>query len=80
MHHVPTLYHHCGRWWYHVAIAELPTGATLTGSTAWLAWLGVHLALLNGVEQRASTVVDWGWSFVTHGRSKQVLLGAEEWR
>ena len=59
------------------AIAELPTGATMTGHMAWMAWLGVHLALLNGVEERAATVVDWGWNFVTHGRSKRLMLDSD---
>jgi NADH dehydrogenase len=60
------------------AIAELPTGGTMTGHVAWMAWLGVHLALLNGVEERASTVVDWGWNFVTHGRSKRLMFEKDE--
>lgn len=57
------------------AIAELPTGTTLTGHVAWLAWLGVHLALLSGVEERVATIVDWGWNFLTHGSTKRVLFG-----
>jgi NADH dehydrogenase len=59
------------------AVAELPTGATMTGHVAWMAWLGVHLALLNGVEERAATVVDWGWNFVTHGRSKRLMFDSD---
>ena len=44
------------------AVIELPAGQTMTGQLAWLAWLGVHLALLNGAEQKISTFVDWGWT------------------
>jgi hypothetical protein len=32
---------------------------SMTGQLAWLAWLGVHLTLFNGVEQKISTFVDW---------------------
>lgn len=60
------------------AIAELPTGRTLTGHVAWLSWLGVHLALLSGVEERVTTFVDWGWNFVTHGSTKRVLIGEDD--
>ena len=34
------------------AVVELPGGETMTGPMAWLAWLGVHLALLSGTEER----------------------------
>jgi len=41
------------------AIAEFKSGRTMTGSAAWVAWLGVHLALLSGGEQKANTLVSW---------------------
>lgn len=58
-------------------VVELPWGATLTGYPAWLAWLGVHLALLNGADEKVSTLVDWGWNLLTHRRGKSILLGDE---
>ena len=60
------------------AVAELPTGQTMTGGLAWLAWLGVHLALLNGAEERISTFVDWGWNLLTKEHSKRIILSDEE--
>jgi NADH:ubiquinone reductase (H+-translocating) len=55
------------------AVVELPVGEhTMSGHAAWLAWLGIHLVLMSGEEQRASTVVDWGWNTLTHGRTKRV--------
>ncbi|WP_425397328.1 NAD(P)/FAD-dependent oxidoreductase [Aeoliella sp.] len=60
------------------AVVELPTGGTLTGSIAWLAWLGVHLSLLSGAEERTSVFVDWGWNLLTHKRGKRILLSDEE--
>ena len=60
------------------AVVELPTGGTMTGHLAWLAWLGVHLALLNGAEEKLSTFVDWGWSLLTHKRGKRIILSDED--
>jgi NADH dehydrogenase len=60
------------------AVVELPFGATLTGHVAWLAWLGIHLALLNGSEQKVSTFVDWGWNLLTGHRGKRIILADEE--
>jgi NADH:ubiquinone reductase (H+-translocating) len=59
------------------AVTELPSGQTLTGGLAWLAWLGVHLALLNGAEERISTFVDWGWNLLTREHSKRIILSDE---
>jgi NADH dehydrogenase len=60
------------------AVVELPTGGTLKGHLAWLAWLGVHLALLNGAEEKAGIIVDWGWNFLTHTRGKRIILSDED--
>src|SRR5262249_7931061 len=59
-------------------VVELPWGGTLTGHLAWLAWLGVHLALLNGSEEKISTFVDWGWTLLTHKRGKRIILSDED--
>jgi NADH dehydrogenase len=56
------------------AVIELPAGQTMTGQLAWLAWLGVHLALLNGAEQKISTFVDWGWTILTKEHGKRMIL------
>jgi len=60
------------------AVVELPTGGTLTGLPAWLAWLGVHLSLLSGAEEKTSVFVDWGWNALTHRRGKRIVLSDEE--
>ena len=56
------------------AVMELSTGQIMTGQLAWLAWLGVHLILLNGAEQRISTFVDWGWTVLTKEHGKRMIL------
>ena len=60
------------------AVVELPTGGTMTGHLAWLAWLGVHLALLNGAEEKAGIIVDWGWNMLTHKRGKRIILSDDD--
>jgi NADH:ubiquinone reductase (H+-translocating) len=60
------------------AVVELPTGGRMTGHLAWLAWLGVHLALLNGAEEKAGIFVDWGWNILTHKRGKRIILSDED--
>jgi NADH dehydrogenase len=60
------------------AVIELPGGQTMTGTVAWLAWLGVHLALLSGAEEKISTFVDWGWSILTRRSGKRIILSSED--
>jgi NADH dehydrogenase len=60
------------------AVVELPTGGTMTGHLAWLAWLGVHLSLLNGAEEKAGIFVDWGWNILTHKRGKRIILSDDD--
>jgi hypothetical protein len=45
---------------------------------AWLAWLGVHLSLLSGAEERTSVFVDWGWNALTRKRGKRIILSDED--
>jgi NADH dehydrogenase len=60
------------------AVVELPTGGRMTGHLAWLAWLGVHLSLLNGAEEKAGIFVDWGWNMLTHKRGKRIILSDDD--
>jgi NADH dehydrogenase len=56
------------------AVVEFRRGRTMTGHAAWLAWLGVHLMLLSGGEQKSLTFLDWGWNIVRNGRGKRIDL------
>jgi len=46
------------------AVAQLRGGVRLTGTTAWLAWLGLHLVELIGVRNRFSVLLNWSWRYV----------------
>jgi NADH:quinone reductase (non-electrogenic) len=60
------------------AIVQFHRGRSLTGTTAWLAWGTVHLALLSTGEDRAKAVVDWTWAGFTHERSGRIRVDASE--
>ncbi len=46
------------------AVAQLRGGLRLTGTAAWLAWLGLHLVELLGVRNRASVLLNWTWHYL----------------
>ncbi|WP_336714834.1 NAD(P)/FAD-dependent oxidoreductase [Arthrobacter sp. USHLN218] len=57
------------------AVAELGRKRVhLQGPLAFLAWLGVHLALLPGFQQKARALSSWAAGYVTHSPS-QVVVG-----
>ena len=60
------------------AVVQLPGDHTMTGRAAWLAWMAVHAALLSGTEQKATTVVDWGWNVATKKRGKRMIVSDED--
>ena len=45
------------------------------GFTAWLLWLGIHIAYLIGFANRIVVLTRWGWSFITHGRGTRLITG-----
>ncbi len=60
------------------AVVQMPGHGTMTGHAAWLAWLGVHAALLSGGEEKSTTIVDWGWNLVTKKRGKRIMVTDED--
>ena len=42
-------------------------GLHLHGTTAWLAWLGLHVFYLAGGRNRVSVVANWMWNYVVWG-------------
>ncbi len=60
------------------AVVQMPRGRTMTGTTAWLAWGSVHLALLSTGEDRAKAVVDWTWAGLTHQRVHRMSVDMSE--
>ncbi|HEY6804916.1 MAG TPA: NAD(P)/FAD-dependent oxidoreductase [Pyrinomonadaceae bacterium] len=60
------------------AVVEFPNKRTLHGPLAYFAWLGVHLALLNGTRNRIETLWNWGWSALTHDRAARIIITEDE--
>ena len=60
------------------AVIQMPGGHTITGTPAWAAWAGVHLALLSGAESRVTAVLDWSWSMFTHQHRSRIVLNRDE--
>jgi NADH dehydrogenase len=56
------------------AIVEFKSGKTMTGHAAWIAWLGVHLMLLSGGEEKGLTFLDWGWNLLANNRGKRIFI------
>jgi NADH dehydrogenase len=57
------------------AIAELGP-VRISGPLAWLAWLGIHLTYLTGVQNRTLVLTRWTVGLLT-GRRGARLIGAE---
>jgi NADH dehydrogenase len=45
------------------------------GFTAWLLWLGIHIAYLIGFANRLVVLTRWAFSFLTHGRGTRLITG-----
>ncbi len=51
----------------------------LSGFTAWLAWLIVHIYYLTGFKNKFVVVVQWAWSYVRFRRGARLIVN-KEWR
>jgi NADH:ubiquinone reductase (H+-translocating) len=60
------------------AVADLPLRIRLTGTPAWVAWLGLHLLFLVGFRNRLSVFLNWAWSYFTYDRGPRLIIGQEE--
>jgi NADH dehydrogenase len=61
------------------AVVELAPlgGARMTGTLAWLAWLGLHLVLLLGNRNRIATLINLSWRYIAWGHGGGVIVGDE---
>jgi NADH:ubiquinone reductase (H+-translocating) len=56
------------------AVAEIRS-LQLSGTLAWLAWLGVHLLFLVGLRNKISVLIQWIYSYFTYKRGARVITG-----
>jgi NADH dehydrogenase len=57
------------------AVADIK-GLKLSGFTAWITWLVVHLWYLIGFQNRILVLIRWSFSFATHGRGARLITEA----
>jgi NADH:ubiquinone reductase (H+-translocating) len=48
----------------------------ISGFTAWLAWLFVHIFFLIGFRNRLLVFIQWAWSYVTYERGARLITGS----
>ena len=56
------------------AVAELPLHVRLSGTTGWMAWLGLHLVMLMGFRNRLSVFLNWAWNYLTWDRGPRLII------
>jgi NADH dehydrogenase len=57
------------------AVAEIRGGIKLTGTLAWLAWLGLHIVFLLGLRNRLSVMINWAWRYLSWRKTPKVITG-----
>ena len=57
------------------AVGHLRGGWKLSGFTAWLAWLAIHLFFLIGFRNRVLVIFQWAYSYVTFRRGARLITG-----
>ncbi|HEY2745708.1 MAG TPA: NAD(P)/FAD-dependent oxidoreductase [Polyangia bacterium] len=55
------------------AVARLPRGIELSGFTAWVLYLSVHLFYLIGFRRRVRAFSSWVWSYLTWSRGARLI-------
>jgi hypothetical protein len=59
------------------AVIELAHGPDLTGTLAWLGWLGLHFFYLIGGRNRVTAIINLAWRYVSWGHGGTVIVGDE---
>jgi NADH:ubiquinone reductase (H+-translocating) len=59
------------------AVADIK-GVRLSGFSAWVTWLTVHLWYLIGFENRLLVLIRWAFSFIARGHGARLITGKAE--
>jgi NADH dehydrogenase len=57
------------------AVADI-AGFKMSGFTAWLSWLFIHLLFLIGFQSRIQVVWEWFWAYITFHRGARLITGS----
>ena len=56
----------------NAAVAEIGP-LKLTGFLGWSSWLFIHLVWLIGFRRRLLVMLQWAWTYLTHGRGARLI-------
>ena len=56
------------------AIADI-RGFKISGFSAWLAWLFIHVLFLIGFRNRLQVIWEWFWAYITFSRGARLITG-----
>ena len=59
-----------------VAVADFGR-VKLWGAPAWWLWGVVHIGFLVGLRNRAATMINWFWSYLTYGGGIRLITGGD---
>jgi putative oxidoreductase len=74
------VYHHAGSLatiGRQAAVADFGR-IKLTGALAWWLWGVVHIGFLVGLRNRAATMINWFWAYLTYGGGIRLITGDED--
>jgi NADH dehydrogenase len=55
-------------------------GLEMSGLSAWILWLTVHLIQLVGFRNRLAVLFEWAWAYLTYQRSARVIIDCpDDW-
>jgi NADH dehydrogenase len=62
----------------HAAVAQLPGGSVIKGTSGWLAWLGLHLWYLIGFRNRLRVMINWTWRYFDWPSGPRLIVADAE--
>ncbi len=62
----------------HAAVAKLPRGGVIKGTTGWLAWLGLHLWYLVGFRNKIRVLINWTWRYFDWPSGPRLIVADAE--
>lgn len=57
----------------NLAVADL-NHVHLTGFTAWLTWMFIHLISILGIRNKVTVLINWIWAYCTYNTSLRLLI------
>ena len=62
----------------HAAVAKMPRGGVIKGTTGWLAWLALHLWYLVGFRNKIRVMINWTWRYFDWPSGPRLIVADAE--